>query len=70
MILKRKPIISKFREWYFSLPYNEIRQVRRNIISQCKIMDYDFNNWLNGKSTPNNLERKIINSLAGKDVFN
>lgn len=58
-----------FREWYFDQPYGQVRGIRAEIIKRCDISTYKFSNWLQGKSTPSFKERKIINRIAGTNIF-
>lgn len=66
---KYSVITNNFRKWYFSQPYGKIKQLRTSIINQCDIDTYKFSNWLQGKSTPNHHERKIINQIAETNIF-
>jgi len=65
-----KKINTQFRNWYFSQPANQLKELREQIIEKCKINKSKWSNWLYGLSTPNTLEREIISVIAGTEIFN
>lgn len=66
---KNKPVTTLLREWYFSIPLSHVKTTRAEILDKCKIDRFKWSNWLNGTSTPNRYERKIINEVAMYEVF-
>lgn len=68
-IYQKQTMSNYFREWYFSQPYGKVHGIRDEIIKRCDISTYKFSNWLQGKSTPSFKERKIINRIAGTNIF-
>ena len=70
MDIKQKTAFSK---WIDEIQVSKFNQVRKRIVSECKITTSCFYQWRTGKSTPSPLAQDIINRIAveetGKQVF-
>lgn len=55
--------------WYNTLPRNEYRQIREELIEQCGITRAIFYNWLQGITPIPKHQYPIINQIAGKEIM-
>ena len=56
-------------KWYRRLPYGEYRTLRDRIIFECEITRTIFYNWLSSKSKISKANQRVIESVAGKQIF-
>lgn len=58
----------QFRNWYRSLPSNEIHSFRDKIIDVCGITRPVFYNWLSGITPVPKLAQDAIIEIAGEPI--
>ncbi|MEI6435217.1 MAG: hypothetical protein WCP32_10260 [Bacteroidota bacterium] len=66
---EKTALTESFRDWYFSLPARDQKDIRNRIFAACEINYVKFGNWLSGNSTPSKLEQKEINKIAQYNIF-
>lgn len=59
----------QLRNWYSSLPRNDFRQKREQIIDNCGITRAIFNNWIQGITVIPAQHYNIINQIARKEIL-
>ena len=59
----------QLRNWYSSLPRNDFRQKREQIIDSCGITRAIFNNWIQGITVIPAQHFNIINQIAGEEIL-
>lgn len=55
--------------WYYGLPHGDYKILRDSIISECEISRTVFYNWLSSKSKISKANQRVIESVAGKQIF-
>lgn len=59
-----------FGDWIKNVPVGEYAEVRKRILSDCKITEQVFRHWKCGNSKVPVLAQPFINEIAGKNIFN
>lgn len=59
----------EFCKWYRRLPHGEYRKFRDSIITECEISRTVFYNWMSSKSKISKANQRVIESVAGKQIF-
>lgn len=62
--------LNQFREWIDSIPVGMYDEIRLRIINECLINEQKFRHWKAGNSRIPSLAKPIIESIAGKPIFN
>ena len=60
---------NKFRLWFDTIPTGEARATKWKVINDCKITEQIFKHWKCGNSKVPPLAQGIINTIAGKIIF-
>ncbi len=58
-----------FGNWIKTIPVGDYREVRKRIISECKITEQVFRFWRGGITKVPILAQPIVNEIAGKNIF-
>ncbi len=56
--------------WMSTIPVGEIDGVRRQLMDECEVSRYVLAHWLAGRTRIPPLAKKVIERIAGKDLFN
>ncbi|NCC99478.1 MAG: hypothetical protein EOL95_07240 [Bacteroidia bacterium] len=56
-------------KWYYAQPHNCYIEKRNAITTACGVNVFTFYNWLAGKSRLSILEKREIERIAGKKIF-
>lgn len=57
------------REWYGNVPHAQHKIIRERILQTIMIKRRTWDSWLRGDSGIRPLHKKIINDIAGEQVF-
>lgn len=67
--MTKKKVNEEFCKWYYGLPYGEYKVSRDGIITECEISRTVFYNWMSSKSKISKANQRVIESVAGKQIF-
>ena len=67
---QQPPEKNYFGDWIKGLSVGAYPEVRKQIISDCKITEQIFRHWKCGNSKVPILARDVINNIAGYNIFN
>jgi len=57
------------REYVYGQPYNKVAILKERIRRECSISRSTLDHWLTGRNHIRPLYQKIINSIAGEQIF-
>lgn len=58
-----------FGNWIKTIPVGDYPNIRKRILTECKISEQVFRHWKCGNSKVPVLAQPIVNEIAGREIF-